>query len=332
MKLISIIIPVYNVESYIRKCLDSVISQTYSNIEIILVDDGSQDSSCQICDEYAKIDARIKVIHKKNEGVALARFAGFENSSGDLITFIDSDDYVDSKYIEKLVAPFDKYNIDLSTCEYYEEKRGNLSHAKRSVHGYLMRKDIDEMISERYLIDKKLNHAGLPIFLWSKMIKREFVRDALLQGIGLYYGEDTIATFHVLTHVMAIVALPDPLYYYVQHDGQITRCYNTNLWYNQFECWQRHKALDYNNLLKYQLPLRMWWVTKQNFIKMVRANITFGEFQNDMKLLEKNKTWIELLRNKSIYKGRYNKMALLLIRYKLYYPLYIILKYFYGHC
>lgn len=92
--LISIIVPVYNVEPYIRKCLDSILSQTYTNWEAILVDDGSTDQSGAICDEYAKKDARFVVVHKQNEGVAKARITAFEHSKGELITFIDSDDYV----------------------------------------------------------------------------------------------------------------------------------------------------------------------------------------------------------------------------------------------
>ena len=94
--LISIIVPVYNVEPYIRKCLDSILSQTYYNWEAILVDDGSTDQSGAICDEYAKKDARFVVVHKQNEGVAKARITAFEHSRGQLITFIDADDYVDN--------------------------------------------------------------------------------------------------------------------------------------------------------------------------------------------------------------------------------------------
>ena len=95
---ISVIIPVYNVEKYLKRCLDSVINQTYKNLEIILVDDGSTDNSGKICDEYAKNDKRIIVIHKENGGVSVARNIGLDICTGDYVNFIDSDDWIDLKF------------------------------------------------------------------------------------------------------------------------------------------------------------------------------------------------------------------------------------------
>ena len=100
--LISIIVPIYNVEKYIKKCIDSIINQTYTNLEIILVDDGSPDNCGKICDKYKEKDDRIKVIHKKNGGLSDARNAGIDIATGEYITFIDSDDYVAENYIEVL--------------------------------------------------------------------------------------------------------------------------------------------------------------------------------------------------------------------------------------
>ena len=100
--LISVVVPIYNVENYIKKCVDSILSQTYKNLEIILVDDGSPDNCPQICDEYAQKDNRIKVIHKENGGLSDARNAGIDISKGKFITFIDSDDYIEKDYVEVL--------------------------------------------------------------------------------------------------------------------------------------------------------------------------------------------------------------------------------------
>ena len=99
-KLISIVLPIYNVEKYIEKCMDSVLNQTYKNIEVILVDDGSPDRCPKICEEYAKKDNRIKVVHKENGGLSDARNAGIKVANGEYITFIDSDDYIDQDYVE----------------------------------------------------------------------------------------------------------------------------------------------------------------------------------------------------------------------------------------
>ena len=100
--IISIIVPVYNVEKYLDKCIDSIINQTYKNIEIILIDDGSTDQSSAICDKYSKLDKSIKVIHKKNGGISDARNEGTKITTGSYLMFIDSDDYIDSNMIEEL--------------------------------------------------------------------------------------------------------------------------------------------------------------------------------------------------------------------------------------
>lgn len=111
--LISIIVPVYNVERYLRECIDSLINQTYKKIEIIIVDDGSTDNSGKICDEYEKKNKNIKVIHKKNEGLGFARNTGLEYVNGEYVTFVDSDDYVDNNFIEELYKNIITKNIDI---------------------------------------------------------------------------------------------------------------------------------------------------------------------------------------------------------------------------
>ena len=111
--LVSIIIPVYNVENYLPACLDSVINQTYHNIEIILVDDGSTDKSGKICDKYAAKDNRIKVLHQNNYGVAIARINSFNISTGSLVMFVDADDYIDIYTVEKMVNTLLLYNHNL---------------------------------------------------------------------------------------------------------------------------------------------------------------------------------------------------------------------------
>lgn len=117
--LITIIIPVYNVEKYLKKCLDSIINQTYKNLEIILIDDGSIDNSPKICDEYAIKDKRIKVIHKRNAGVSSARNDGLNKATGQYLIFVDSDDYIELNMVEKIYNNTKKYNTDLYLFNYY---------------------------------------------------------------------------------------------------------------------------------------------------------------------------------------------------------------------
>ena len=116
--LISIIVPVYNVEAYLAKCVDSILAQTYTNLEIILVNDGSSDGCGRICDEYAKQDKRIKVIHKQNGGLSDARNVAIDVATGEFITFIDSDDYVTDDYIMTLYSLIEKYECKVSIALY----------------------------------------------------------------------------------------------------------------------------------------------------------------------------------------------------------------------
>lgn len=116
--MISIIIPVYNIEKYIEKCLDSILDQTYEDFEVIIVDDGSTDSSGQICDSYARTDNRIKVIHIKNGGASKARNIGIEYSSGDWITFVDGDDYIESTMLAELHKELCEKNLDVVFCDF----------------------------------------------------------------------------------------------------------------------------------------------------------------------------------------------------------------------
>lgn len=124
-ELISVVVPIYNVEKYLQKCIDSILAQTYRHLEIILVDDGSPDNCGAICDNYAQEDGRVLVIHKKNGGLSSARNAGLEIAKGELIVFIDSDDWIDANYIEKLyddISEVQKHArnafLDVVTCKY----------------------------------------------------------------------------------------------------------------------------------------------------------------------------------------------------------------------
>ena len=116
-KLVSIIVPVYKVEKYLNKCVDSILDQSYQNIEVILVDDGSPDNSGKLCDEYVT-NQRVKVIHQKNMGLSGARNTGIENSTGDYLMFIDSDDYIDKDMVKYLVKKSFETNTDIVVCDY----------------------------------------------------------------------------------------------------------------------------------------------------------------------------------------------------------------------
>ena len=124
---ISVIVPVYNVEKYLEKCIDSILSQTFKNFEIILVDDGSTDSCGIICDEYERLDNRVKVIHKINGGLSSARNSGLEIASGEYVAFVDSDDWIDKNMYQELYNEAKKNNADIVQCKFIKAKDENVS-------------------------------------------------------------------------------------------------------------------------------------------------------------------------------------------------------------
>ena len=166
--LISIIVPIFKVEKYLRECLNSIINQTYKNLEIILIDDGSPDNSGKICDEYAKKDKRIKVIHKENEGVSIARNIGIKSANGDYVTFIDSDDYVANNYIEILYKYFKEFNADLSICGVIDVKNGEKIRESKEFYKIADgRETLKELLDEKYF----------SCVIWAKMFKANIIKN-----------------------------------------------------------------------------------------------------------------------------------------------------------
>ena len=165
--LISVIIPVYNVEKYLNECIDSVINSTYKDLEIILVDDGSSDNCPQICDKYACMDNRIKVIHKENEGLSSARNEGFNIANGDYISFIDSDDYISTNLYEIAVDIINEQNCDIFSFGYYL-KYGNKNKFKLKPNTFLVLKPY-EAIEKLNLFDY------MGVSSWNKIFKNHYL-------------------------------------------------------------------------------------------------------------------------------------------------------------
>lgn len=211
--LISIIIPVYNVEKYLRQCLESVINQTYKNLEIILVDDGSKDASGGICDEYAEKDGRIKVIHKENGGVSSARNVGLENVTGSYIAFIDSDDYVLPCFIERLYNIVKKHNVDLVDCNYttFED----------NVIVKELGNDVEKIINKKEMQMRIYTVKGIrTIVLWNKLYKKELFNDLNFPDGKI--NEDEALIHRIIGNMKGQAAILDTeLYYYRQNNTSI---------------------------------------------------------------------------------------------------------------
>ncbi len=205
--IISIMIPVYNTSQYLERCINTVINQTITNIEIILIDDGSTDGSGQICDKYAKNDSRIKVIHKSNGGLASARIAGIENARGEWLGFVDSDDWIDSNMYQELYETvLGQIDIDVAIGGYVEEKDEHTVHVFDSGNKRIMEPCealLDMFESRDYnwsLCDKLYRHS-----LFDKYMVKSWPRG---------YGEDTYINWHVFNKCRKISYFPIMGYHY----------------------------------------------------------------------------------------------------------------------
>jgi len=211
---VSIIVPVYNVKDYLCRCIDSILKQTYENLEIILVDDGSNDGSSNLCDMYKKKDHRILVIHKENGGLSDARNAGIKQSTGRFIMFIDSDDYVDENIVNTLYNNILSTGSDISICSYYSVKNGLKSSPHFSKKEFVV-KDKDKFYN---LYNE---YSGVTVSSCMKLYKSE-IFDHLTFSKGTIH-EDEIIILDVLKKSSKVSYILEPLYYYEMRDGSITK-------------------------------------------------------------------------------------------------------------
>lgn len=213
--LISFIVPIYNVERYLQKCVDSILAQSYSNIEVVLVDDGSTDESVAICDSYANRDKRVQVIHKENGGASSARNEGLSFAHGSYIAFIDSDDYVSPSMAEKLLDAISKTDSDLAMCNFaYTDELGNITESFS-----------DDTKAGEYRTEELLRKVAagwtFGILVWNKLFKKELFDGGLLFLEGRI-AEDEMIAHRLLARVRKAVIIPDVLCFYRHRTGSVT--------------------------------------------------------------------------------------------------------------
>lgn len=214
--LISVIIPIYNAEPYLKQCIGSITDQTYEKLEIILVDDGSTDGSPALCDAYARTDARIKVIHKKNEGLVRARKTGVLQAGGEYITYVDADDWIDPDTYETVLGKMAGQDADLVLYGLAEEygdrtvKKENLQ-----AEGFYEEDAIREKIYPQMLYSGVFFNFGIIPNLFCKMIKRELLHKVqMLISDEVEFGEDADCTFQMILQANSIMIIKDAPYHY----------------------------------------------------------------------------------------------------------------------
>lgn len=208
---VSIIVPVYNTERYLRVCVDCILAQSYVDFELLLIDDGSTDDSCQICDKYAELDHRVRVFHKENGGVSSARNYGLEKSIGEWVTFVDSDDTIHEDYLKQMVESLQP-DIDIIITGVHNKK---------------------EVTPDEYV--KEILMRKLPPQIWGKLYRKRVIKDSLILPRELYWGEDLVSNILIGLNSNGRIILKDVhLYNYAINETSISKNREPSVEYEEF--------------------------------------------------------------------------------------------------
>ena len=298
MPKVSIIIPAYNSEATIARCLESILQQTYKDYECIVVNDGSNDNTSKICHQYSASDERVKVIDKNNGGVSSARNTGLDSAIGDWITFVDSDDYIDSSYLEDFASQLNDVDIVFSSS--YTIENGNTIKVKSNQIDYHGKFEYGaRTLNELYFN----GYTNMP---WGKFFKADIIRSNNLYFDTRYqYGEDILFTLSFLEFTQNVSVAPIQGYHYMIYPNSLSRKkYNINT------------ILEWNDLLieKYE-SIRSKLIDPIYITEIISNNYTYYTFYVQHNILEsclENNKKIEAL--EQIYKRHRNKIKIIKLR------------------
>lgn len=294
--LISVVVPVYNAEKYLDKCIQSIINQKYSNLEIILVDDGSKDNSLELCKKYAESDKRIKVIHKENEGVSTARNSGIEVASGDFIAFIDSDDYIDENMYFNMMQKASEYDCDVVMCDCYKvnsDKKEVFTHDIRS--GFYNKEQLYSEYFDKLLMIDSINYPPT-ITNVVMLIKTDIIEaNKLKYKEVIKFSEDLLFGSQVMYYANSFYYLKGECYYnYINNPTSATNTYYEKKWDNFISLYKEIKAFfeerkdfDFSKQIYYCILF---------FIYNSVGNI----YASNKKLSYKKKDILKILNNKEV--------------------------------
>lgn len=221
---ISVIVPIFRIEKYLPECIDSILDQSFLNFELILVDDGSPDNCPKICDDYAKIDDRIKVVHKPNGGLLSARKAGLTVAKGKYISYVDGDDWVDKFYLDTLYKLAEANDADLVVTGHFREFDGKIETVKPKTAGVYDEESLKSSIIPNAIYNGDFCEHGISTYVWNKLFRKELLNTVLFDVPNeIIMGEDAAITYSYLAISKSLVISRIPLYYYRQRHDSIVK-------------------------------------------------------------------------------------------------------------
>lgn len=324
-KYLSIIVPVYNVEDYLPKCIDSIINQTFHQLEIILVNDGSTDTSPQICDAYAKKDARVKVIHQLNAGVSVARNKGIEFATGDYITFVDSDDWLEPIMYENMYAITQlEQPSDVIMCDFNAVKKSSKEEISATIRkGFYSKQHIIDELYPTLLVKEDFGRVPI-VSVWSCLFKRSLLIGYNIKfDADLLYSEDYLFMAEVIIRANSFYYLKENYFYnYLQYEESRSKKYQSVWWENLLYLNRElEKLLKNNNEYDFNRQIRLQLIHSALFIL---NSICKNDTMHIKKKLEairfilKQQQLTAAFSNLSLNKQRITlKVVLYLIKYKM---------------
>lgn len=278
---VSIIVPIYKVEKYIHRCVDSILQQSYSNLEIILVNDGSPDNCGEIADHYRESDTRIKVIHKKNGGLSDARNKGMELVTGEFTMFVDSDDWLDKDMIKTMVENGLNFKADVIQTAFYYAYDEKLLIDNR----YYKESDPSVLLNNKRLMYELVKNEKVKNFAWGKLYKTELIKNIPFKTGVLF--EDVYWAHQVMHQVNAYLILHEPLFYYYQRNDSIVASYSPRNLDIITGLKERHRFIEqfYEELIdeSYKTILKTC-IIHYNLLVMNRKNDKNGTYRKKIAL------------------------------------------------
>lgn len=277
--MISVIIPVYNVDNYLKRCIESVINQTYYDLEILLIDDGSSDNSLDICQKYQTLDKRIKVIHHENCGVSVTRNEGLSMMRGEFLFFLDADDWIEPTCLQRMINEM-KYGVDMVCCDFKVVEENNCDYDEFIHFKHQGLKNRNECIDDYY------NSLLYMRVIWGKLYRSSLWENQRFENIC--YSEDTKAILQVIQHVQNVYFINEPMYYYLQRVTGASHEKSINYYQDIL------KTLEYAfQLAKKSYPIYQI-IAAQDYINiayaLVKIHIIYHDDKNAYTLLNKMKT------------------------------------------
>lgn len=314
---LSIIVPIYNVERYLERCIISILNQTYINFELILVNDGSTDNSKDICEKYLSIDNRIKLINKKNGGLSSARNTGIELAIGEYIAFVDSDDYINKYMYEVLITTLKKDKSDMVICGYNKVDQNEANF--QEINNYIdVNNVLASKISKVEALDKLLIEGEKFVVPWNKIYKRKLFNELRYKNGKIY--EDEFLAHRVLYKCNKVSVINEKLYFYIQRDGSIINSkFTTKRFDKVYALKERIDFLKEKNLLELKEKAEksfvdyFIWNYFVAYQRLENVNSDLIKLKNEF-----NKVFFEILKNTKISWKEKLTLSLLYISPKAY--------------